>query len=152
MSHKEGVSMRENIEPIHVAYIPDQFRFEYLPEKTITLDIIDSELMVESFLGDEVKTITVLSSIQSWIKETQEVELSTSAAWSLWQSIRTAYEAHKKKLLHSLSSAIATASTPSNSIPEMPSLSSGKSHDFGQSKKSDEEIQKQPSVPKQSTI
>ena len=110
--------MTNTDKPIHIAYVPDKFTFEYIPDKLLTLDIVDSELVIESFIEEEgTTTQKVLSSIQSWIKETHEVELTTSSAWSLWQAVRMAYEAHKKKLLHSLSSAIATASIPS-SLPQ----------------------------------
>lgn len=127
------------MEPIHVAYTPDQFRFEYEPDKFMTFDIIEAELAVERFLvpeGDEeVQTADVLQRVQSWISQLHGVELSTTQAWSLWQAVRAAYEAHKKKLFASLTSAIATASTPGDALRAALLASNGNSPESEPSQK-----------------
>lgn len=126
-------------EPIHVAYIPDQLRFEYLPQKTMTLDIISTELMMESFIKDEPTTEIMLGRIKEWAKENYEAELTETTAWTLWQIVRGAYESHKKKLLLSLSSALVTASTPTTFLQKNSLDLNEKSQESKPSKKSKKE-------------
>jgi hypothetical protein len=108
---------------IHVAYTPDKLRFEHEPGKWLEFDIIEAELTLESFTKEDPEAIPTLKKIQEWVQAELSTTLTTTQAWSLWGAIRSAYEAHKKKFTRTLTSAIVSASIPSNSPLLKPSPS-----------------------------
>jgi len=106
---------------MHVAYVPDLLRFEYSKDAFLDFDIIDSQLKIEAITTEtgsdlKVDVPAVTSRIQEWIQTDHEVSISVTQAYSLWSAILTAFQTHKKKLVHTLTSASVTASTPSPSI------------------------------------
>ena len=122
-------------EPPTVAYIPDQIRFELVPGKFIIVDIIDAQLTLERFLKKNSTdpsitdpTVVLLNQIKTWaanktaMSETtvSQIDISSTVAWSIFNSVQAAYALHKKKLSSSLESAFGLASTPAPSHPVTP--------------------------------
>lgn len=111
--------MTDNVLEIHE--IPDTIRF-HMDSRTFDLDIVESQMKLEQIARalnpqDDSFSELLIQGVLDWLNERHGVNVSVTQAWTIFLSVRQAYEAYKKKLAGSLVSLDGITSTPGNSAP-----------------------------------
>ncbi len=105
MTNSDTIALQANV-----------INFEYEPDKYLSLDVVATSTIIEKFLEDHNREpVAVTTQIISFIKETEEIEVTPTIAWTIMIASLRAFELFKKKLDETLDLHFGITSIPEDS-------------------------------------